>query len=51
MDVKTAFLHGDLDKEIYMAQPEGFEARQGTFGVQLTQESLWIKAGTHTMVS
>lgn len=25
MDVKTAFLHGDLDKEIYMEQPEGFE--------------------------
>ena len=24
MDVKTAFLHGDLDKPIYMSQPEGF---------------------------
>ena len=24
MDVKTAFLHGDLDKPIYMKQPEGF---------------------------
>ncbi|CAM8877499.1 unnamed protein product [Rhodiola kirilowii] len=24
MDVKTYFLHGDLDKEIYMEQPEGF---------------------------
>ena len=24
MDVKIAFLHGDLDKEIYMQQPEGF---------------------------
>ena len=24
MDVKTKFLHGDLEAEIYMKQPEGF---------------------------
>ena len=24
MNVKTAFLHGDLEKEIYMDQPDGF---------------------------
>jgi hypothetical protein len=24
MDVKTAFLHGDVSEEIYMEQPQGF---------------------------
>jgi len=27
MDVKTTFLHGDLEEEIYMHQPVGFEER------------------------
>eukprot|EP00253_Pinus_taeda_P014841 PITA_14841 len=34
MDVKTTFLHGDLEEEIYMKQPEGFVVK----GVKLSIE-------------
>jgi len=27
MDIKTAFLNGDIEKEIYMVQPDNFEAK------------------------
>jgi hypothetical protein len=28
MDVKTSFLHGDLEEEIYMKQPKGYVVRE-----------------------
>ncbi|GJZ46052.1 putative RNA-directed DNA polymerase [Tanacetum coccineum] len=41
MDVKTAFLHGDLDKEIYMEQPEGFQVKGKEGYVCRLQKSLY----------
>ncbi|GJQ99102.1 hypothetical protein Tco_0522087 [Tanacetum coccineum] len=52
LDVKTTFLHADLDKDIYMIQSEGFsvswERRKPS--VQVKEKSIRIKASTETMV-
>ncbi|KAJ3678046.1 hypothetical protein LUZ60_001849 [Juncus effusus] len=41
MDVKTAFLHGDLKEQIYMKQPEGFEVEEKEDHVCLLNKSLY----------
>ncbi|CAH9138620.1 unnamed protein product [Cuscuta epithymum] len=41
MDVKTAFLNGDLDKEFYMEQPEGFQVKGKEGYVCRLQKSLY----------
>ena len=42
MDVKTTFLHGELEETIYMRQPEGFEVKgKGAELVCLLKKSLY----------
>ena len=41
LDVKTAFLHGELDEKIYMKQPEGFEVEGKEDQVCLLKKSLY----------
>ncbi|KAL0458871.1 UNVERIFIED_CONTAM: Retrovirus-related Pol polyprotein from transposon TNT 1-94 [Sesamum latifolium] len=41
MDVKTAFLHGDLDETIYMSQPDGFISDIHPDHVCLLKKSLY----------
>eukprot|EP00253_Pinus_taeda_P018477 PITA_18477 len=41
LDVKTAFLHGDLDEEIYMEQPEGFVQHRNEKFVYRLKKSLY----------
>ncbi|KAK9066710.1 hypothetical protein SSX86_014033 [Deinandra increscens subsp. villosa] len=60
MDVKTAFLHGTLEEEIYINQPQGFEVKGKESQVCLLQKSLyglkqsprqWYKAFDDHMIS
>ena len=41
MDVKTAFLHGELEEELYMEQPDGFISEDGENKVCLLKKSLY----------
>ncbi|KAH9716242.1 hypothetical protein KPL71_021390 [Citrus sinensis] len=41
LDVKTAFLHGNLQEEIFMSQPEGYEAPDRRDYVCLLKKSIY----------
>lgn len=41
LDVKTAFLHGEVDHEIYMAQPEGFIDKNNEHKVCLLKKAIY----------
>ena len=41
MDIKTAFLYGDLDEKIYMTQPDGFKVTEKEKMVCMLEKSLY----------
>jgi hypothetical protein len=41
MDVKTTFLHGDLEEEIYMKNPKGFAMKENKELVCKLKKSLY----------
>ena len=44
LDVKTAFLHGDLEEDLYMIQPEGFITQgQENLGCKLKKSLYGLK--------
>ena len=44
LDVKTTFLHGDLEEEIYMQQPQGYEVKGKEKLVCRLKKSLYVLA-------
>jgi len=50
LDVKTVFLHGELEEDIYMEQPEGFVIPGKEKLVCKLKKSLWIEAIPSTVI-
>jgi hypothetical protein len=48
LDIKTAFLYGDLEEELYMEQPEGYVNKdQENYVCKLKKKMhRWPEAGT-----
>jgi hypothetical protein len=59
MDVKTTFLHGDLEEEIYMKKPEGFvvkgkkelvcKLKKSMYGLKQSPRMLYKKIDTYVL--
>ena len=41
LDVKMAFLHGDLEEDLYIIQPEGFTVHRQEYLVYKLRKSLY----------
>ena len=46
MDVKTTFLNGTIDEEVYIEQPEGFQINNKDTCLQTQEIPIWFKASS-----
>ena len=52
MDVKTTYLHRDLEEDIYMKQPKGFTVKgKKELVCKLKKVFVWVKTVTKDVVS
>ena len=50
MDVHNAFLHGDLDEELYMKLPPGFETSDPSLACQLRKSLYGFETSSWVLV-
>ena len=52
LDVKSAFLNGELEEEVYVTQPEGFKVtRKENMVLKLNKAIIWPKASSLSVES